>query len=179
MSGRLGSRSPAYGSETRVSERLSDEPLWLTKAGLRQIETRIVRAEARIADLRRSVADLRENRTAADDEWAAALGLLDDLHQQEATLVGLRAVVERAEQIPAGRCDVAEPGSSVRVCDPDGEETTYTLVSPVESAPSLGRISTAAPLGRALVGHRVGELVTVEAPAGGWRVRILEIGRAV
>lgn len=159
-----------------MNEVLIGERVRLTADGRRQIESRIERAEARAGELRRSIADAREDRTAAEDERAAALGLLNELQQQEVLLADLRTVVDLAEQLPTRSTGVAELGSSVRVQDAEGVEETYTLVDPLESSPGSGRISTAAPLGRALIGRRAGDVVTVQAPAGGWHLLILEIG---
>jgi transcription elongation GreA/GreB family factor len=58
-----------------------------------------------------------------------------------------------------------QPGSRVRVRDADGEEE-YTLVRRGEADPANGRISTESPVGRALLGCRRGDEVTVQTPGG-------------
>lgn len=65
-------------------------------------------------------------------------------------------------------------GSQVTV-EHDGETLTYTIVGASESHPTSGRISSSSPVGRALVGHDVGDEVTVAAPAGERRYRIVAI----
>jgi transcription elongation factor GreA len=47
-----------------------------------------------------------------------------------------------------------------------GEEKTYTLVGPFESAPEKNRISIATPIGQALLGREEGDEVRVKAPRG-------------
>jgi transcription elongation factor GreA len=64
-----------------------------------------------------------------------------------------------------------QPGSRVRVRDADGEEE-YTVVRKSEADPALGRISTESPVGRALLGGRRRDEVTVQTPGG---VRVLTI----
>jgi transcription elongation factor GreA len=64
---------------------------------------------------------------------------------------------------------------SVVTLDDDGEEVTYTIVGADESDPKRGRISSSSPVGRALVGHDVGDFVPVQTPAGERRYRILGI----
>jgi hypothetical protein len=64
-----------------------------------------------------------------------------------------------------------QPGSRVRVRDADGEEE-YTVVRKSEADPALGRISTESPVGRALLGSRRRDEVTVQTPGG---VRVLTI----
>jgi hypothetical protein len=60
----------------------------------------------------------------------------------------------------------AELGSRVRVRDADGEEEEYTIVRRGEADPGQGRISTESPVGRALLGGRRGDEVTVQTPGG-------------
>jgi transcription elongation factor GreA len=64
---------------------------------------------------------------------------------------------------------------SVVTLDDDGESVTYTIVGADESNPARGRISSSSPVGRALVGHDIGDFVAVQTPAGETRYRILEI----
>jgi transcription elongation factor GreA len=66
-------------------------------------------------------------------------------------------------------------GSRVRLEDLDGEEEFY-VVSSAEADPVQRRISMDSPLGRALLGHAVGERVAVRAPGGLRAVTILDLG---
>jgi transcription elongation factor GreA len=66
-------------------------------------------------------------------------------------------------------------GSRVTV-EADGETVTYTIVGASESDPGAGRISSASPVGRALVGRDVGDALLVRTPAGEREYRIIEIG---
>ena len=65
-------------------------------------------------------------------------------------------------------------GSQVTV-EADGETVTYTIVGASESDPTSGRISSSSPVGRALVGRGVGDLVPVRTPAGEQEYRIIEV----
>ncbi len=56
-----------------------------------------------------------------------------------------------------------------------GEELCYTLVSPREVDPTKGKISEASPIGKAIVGHRQGEIVEVMTPGGKFRYQIKQI----
>jgi transcription elongation factor GreB len=73
---------------------------------------------------------------------------------------------------PTGR---AFFGAWVTVEDEDGEERTYRLVGPDEFDVSSGRISVDAPLGRALLGKREGDVVTVQRPAGAAELTVVAI----
>jgi transcription elongation factor GreA len=57
-------------------------------------------------------------------------------------------------------------GSTVTVTDESGEEDTWTIVGPQEANSRLGKISNVSPVGAALMGKRVGDSVSVNAPGG-------------
>jgi transcription elongation factor GreA len=71
--------------------------------------------------------------------------------------------------------DFIEVGNEVRVQLQDGSEEHYIIVGSAEAKPSEGRISNESPMGKALLGKRVGDEAEVEAPAGPLKLRILEI----
>ena len=75
------------------------------------------------------------------------------------------------------RSDVVTVGSTVRLEDETGEELTYTIVGSPEADPLHDRISNESPVGRALLGKRKGERVTVKAPGGTVRYTIKAIKR--
>ena len=69
--------------------------------------------------------------------------------------------------------------SHVKLLDvEENEEVEYHIVGSPEANPMMGRISDESPIGRAILGHRVGETVTVEAPAGSVRMKILGVENA-
>jgi transcription elongation factor GreA len=66
-------------------------------------------------------------------------------------------------------------GCKVKVKDLDDDyEEEYELVGAGETDPSLGRISTVSPIGKALIGKRSGDVVTVETPGGILKLQIVE-----
>ena len=74
--------------------------------------------------------------------------------------------------------DTVHVGSTVTVRDVEfDEEQTYQIVGSQEADPMNGRISEESPFGRALLGRRTGEEVTVEAPAGSIRYQIVGLHR--
>ena len=66
-------------------------------------------------------------------------------------------------------------GAIVTIQEDDLEPEIYTIVGPAEANPREGRISNESPLGQALIDHRAGDIVTVEAPSGSFTVRILKV----
>ncbi len=74
--------------------------------------------------------------------------------------------------------DVVAVGCTVTILDLDfEEEMEYRIVSSVESNHSMNTITDESPVGRALLGHRVGDEVEVKAPAGTFKMKVLSIGR--
>ena len=75
--------------------------------------------------------------------------------------------------------DVVAIGCKVTVEGPDGKvlPTPYTIVGSQESDPMHGVISEESPFGRALIGAREGDTVTVEAPRGSINYKVLKIER--
>jgi len=153
-----------------MSERVS-----LTASGRRQLEDEKARLGVRMAELRELLEDARADRTADDDERAAALNLLDEHARAEARLAELNAILESAVDAPPAAADVVSVGTVVKVKDSDGEVESYTVVQPAEASPSAGRVSINSPLGQALAGHKVGDRATVAAPSGSWEVEIVSI----
>jgi transcription elongation factor GreA len=69
-----------------------------------------------------------------------------------------------------------EFGSSISVSTATGDKRVYKLVGSAEAAPLEGKISNESPVGRALVGHKVGDIVEVLTPAGVMELTITKIG---
>ena len=69
--------------------------------------------------------------------------------------------------------DVVSLGSKVTITElPDGVPEHYHVVGSVEADPLHGFISNESPLGRSLMGRKIGDVVTVQAPDGELEFRI-------
>jgi transcription elongation factor GreA len=71
--------------------------------------------------------------------------------------------------------DKVDIGTKVTIQEENEEPETYYMVGAKEADPRNGKISNESPIGRALMGHRVGETVIAETPAGQIKFRIIEI----
>ncbi len=99
----------------------------------------------------------------------------------EARIQELEALIENAEIIDESAMDVRSIslGSVVKLYDEDfEEEITYSIVGSNQADPLEKKISDQSPIGRALMGKKAGEKVTVTAPAGELHFKILEVTRA-
>jgi transcription elongation factor GreA len=80
-------------------------------------------------------------------------------------------IIEDADR-PRGEVSI---GATVTVQEEDFEPETYYLVGAKEADPRNGRISNESPIGSALIGHKVGDIVNVSTPGGELRLKILKI----
>lgn len=113
-----------------------------------------------IADAREH-GDLRENA-----EYTAAK---ERQHFLDARISEIERKLGEAQVIEggSGTSDTVVFGTTVRLTDVESEDAkTYTLVGQEEADVKNGSISVQSPLGRALIGHRVGDVVQVHRPAG-------------
>jgi transcription elongation factor GreA len=63
----------------------------------------------------------------------------------------------------------------VRFAEEGADEESYRIVGPAEADPKAGRVSFESALGKALIGHRVGDAVPIKTPGGQYTVRITGI----
>jgi len=69
---------------------------------------------------------------------------------------------------------VVSVGTTVEVKDDFGKQT-FTIVGPAEVDVTTGRISMESPVGKALLGHRVGDTIDVQSPGGARQIKIVKI----
>ncbi len=101
-----------------------------------------------------------------------------DSRVREDYLVALGAELRRARVVPDGRVppDVVRMSSVVRLRDLNSDETEeYELVYPADADMAHNRISVLAPIGTAILGYRLGDLVEWPVPAGLRRLRVEEV----
>ena len=148
------------------------EGLIKMRAELADLSSR-VRAEVaeRIA-IARSHGDISENA-----EYESAKSDQAFLEGRIATLeLGVRNAViidEKANQQGEAKGSVTL-GSTVSISSTEGVET-YTVVGTSEARPSAGRISNDSPIGKAMLGHRVGDHVSVRTPGGLFEFTVVAI----
>jgi len=152
------------------------QSVYLTAEGMEDLRQKLdhlvnVKRPALADRLHRAIqqGDLSENADyiAAKEEQ----GFLEGRIQQIETMLRNAVIIQedgpRDEVALGGRVTVVEEGAE--------EAETFRIVGPAEADPTNGKVSNEAPLGRALLGHRVGDTVTVEAPGGEIDFRITAI----
>jgi transcription elongation factor GreA len=103
---------------------------------------------------------------AAKNEQAFVEGRIQEL---EALLANARIIEETGDH------DVVDVAARVTIQEDGNEPEEYIIVGPAEANPAEGRISNESPLGRALLSHRAGDTVRVDAPGGSFTVHILKV----
>ena len=95
----------------------------------------------------------------------------------EGRILTLRSLLSTAVVINNnGHKDSVDVGCKVTIRDAQyGDEEVYTIVGSTEVDPVAGRISLKSPIGRALMGHRVGAVVEVQTPGGVAQFEIVKI----
>ncbi len=130
-------------------------------AELEQLESELRVHLPREIQRAREYGDLREN-----SEYKAALERQSFV---KARIGQLRQRLSEVASIDPSKVphDRAAYGSTIVLYDPEREEElTYRLVTPEESDPPAGLISTTSPVGRSLMGREEGDEVKVQTPAG-------------
>jgi transcription elongation factor GreA len=153
---------------------MNNKPAYLSKEGLEQIRqeldelVNVRRAEiaARIHEAKEH-GDITENAEYEDAKNEQAF--------VEGRIQALSALVKNAVVIEENHNSThVQIGSTVTIQSKDGKES-FMIVGSAEASPADGRISNESPVGRALLGRKKGEEVTVSVPAGDSKYKILSI----
>ena len=153
--------------------------VYLTEEGLQKLKddlhhARTVERQAIAQEIAeaRAQGDLSEN--AEYDAAKEAQGLLEArIAKMEGTVASARVVNE--DEVDASKARIL---SNVRVQNKKAnKEATYTLVAAQEADLKQNRISVESPIGKALLGTEVGDVVEVKVPAGAVQLEVLEITR--
>lgn len=153
------------------------EKHYLTPEGKKQLEEKlnlyktVKRPEVvKRIGIAREFGDLSEN-----SEYDAAK---DEQAQIEAEIAEMESILLNAEVIDKKNlsCDTVSIGCKVKLYDEDfDEEVEYRITGSSESDPRKGLISNISPVGKALIGHKKGETISVQTPGGKTSYKIVDI----
>lgn len=149
----------------------------LTKEGFnklkRELETLRIEKRAEISEkikVARSFGDLSENSEYEEAKNEQAI--------VEARIVEIENMLKNVKIIEQddSNSSIVIIGSTVRVKNLNNEKVSeYTIVGTSESNPKAGRISNDSPVGKGLLGHCVGERVSIKSPVGVFNYEVLGI----
>src|SRR5690349_13658160 len=108
---------------------------------------------------------------AAKNEQAFVEGRIQEL---ELLLATAQIIEENGKG--GKRADSIQVGSKVTIKEGNFEPETFTIVGAAEANPREGKISNESPIGKAILNHKVGDVVKVETPGGTYNVKIIKAG---
>jgi transcription elongation factor GreA len=142
---------------------VEEKKFYLTKEGLEKLKKDYQGlAELKLAKTRGESPKILHS----EDLNPEYLAFQEDLNFLEVRLSEMESVLKNSQIIKApsgGQKETVNLGATVLV-EVAGQKDELTLLGSLEANPSLGRISNESPVGRALMGHRVGDSVVVSSP---------------
>lgn len=152
----------------------------LTYAGLTKLENELhdLKVNKR-SEVAQKIKEAREQGDLSENaEYDAAK---DEQRDIEARIEELEKILKNAEVVDEDEVDLdrINIGCQVKILDIEfNEELEYKIVGSTEANSLKGKISNESPVGKALIGHQVGDTVEVETQAGVITYKVLGIQRA-
>lgn len=152
----------------------------LTYEGLQKLEEEL--QDLKVVKRREIAQKIKEAREQGDlSENAEYDAAKDEQRDIEARIEEIENILKNAEVVVEDEVDLDKisVGCKVRILDIEyDEELEYKIVGSTEANSLKGKISNESPLGHALLGSAVGDIVKVEAPVGELSYKVLEIQRS-
>ncbi len=151
-----------------------DKPVYVSAEGLKKLQAELeqLRTTKRTEVAERIHAAMEFGDFTENSELEQAK---NDQAFLEGRIMTLEQMIKNAQIIDEKtKHDLVEVGSRVMV-EADGSKEQYVIVGSAEAAPGEGKISNESPVGRALMGHKVGETVKLSVPAGTIEMKILAV----
>ena len=149
----------------------------LTYAGLKKLEDEL--HDLKVNKRREIAGKIKEAREQGDlSENAEYDAAKEDQARNAARIAEIRATLANAQDAVAGSSMIVSIGSVVTLIDGEGEASDFTIVGTTETNVLEHKISNESPVGKALIGAKVGDVVEVETQAGLIQYKVLEIQRS-
>jgi transcription elongation factor GreA len=147
---------------------MAEQPQYLTANGMKELEARL----EYLRNVRRAEVAARLHQALEEGGELVENAEYEDAKNEQAFVEGeilrLETILSHAQIIESnGPKDIIKLGDIVKILE-KGQKTqeSFQIVGPAEANPKEGRISNESPLGKALMGHKVGDKVIVKAPDG-------------
>ena len=150
---------------------LTIEALKQLEAELEDLKVNGRKEAAEKIKLAKSFGDLSEN-----SEYDEAM---NDQAKLEARIGEIEHILKTAKvlDVESLGTENVHIGSTVKIKDKSRKTYTYSIVGFAQADPAVGKISDESPVGKALIGHKKGDKVTVDVPSGTLEFKIVEITR--
>ena len=153
---------------------MNNKPAYLSREGLQKLREEFDElVNLRRAEVAGRIHDAKEHGDVSENAE------YEDAKNEQAFVEGriqtLSALIKNAVLIDEHTSKShVQIGSTVEIDSGDGRER-YTIVGSAEASPAEGKISNESPVGRALLGHKKGEKITVSVPSGDSVYKIVSI----
>lgn len=152
------------------------QPSYLSREGLKKLQSELDHLRTvRRHDVAGQIQQSRERGgTVSNAEYEEAK---NELAFTEGRILELDILINNAVIIEESRGarETVEVGATVTVQNHEGRSYQYTITGSAEADPSQGRISNVSPIGKSLLGKRIGEVTEVSIPSGKVKLEILAI----
>jgi transcription elongation factor GreA len=172
---RLLTAKPNGGEKRNKECSAMGNTIYLTKEGRNKLIDELESLKVRKGQLSEEVARAREHGDLRENaEYHAAKESLTNVGRR---IAELEAKLSRAKIIDRDTMekDTVLIGATITIKDSDGDESEYTIVDIEEANPAERKISVQSPLVQGLLGHKSGEKVQVQLPAGLMEFEILSV----
>ena len=149
--------------------------IFLTKEGLNELQEEL-------KDLKENkrpevISQIKEARAQGDlSENAEYHAAKDKQGQIEARIKEIEYIIDNASIISGTKSSTIKIGSTVEIEYMDDKETeTYQIVGSTEADPFENKISNESPIAVAIIGKKVGDVVSIESPNGSYDIKIVSI----
>ena len=149
--------------------------IFLTKEGLNELQEEL-------KDLKENkrpevINQIKEARAQGDlSENAEYHAAKDKQGQNEARIKEIEYLIDNATLISNTKSSTIKVGSTVEIEYVDDKETdTYKIVGSTEADPFENKISNESPIAVAIIGKKVGDVVSIESPNGSYDIKIVSI----
>ena len=157
-----------------------DKKNLLTYEGLQKLESELHNLKVvKRKEVAQKIKEAREQGDLSENEEYDAAK--DEQRDIEARIDEIEKILKNAEVVVEEEVDLDKisVGCRVKILDMEyDEELDYKIVGSTEANSLKGKISNESPVGKALLGAKVGEVVTVETQAGDLNYKVLEIQRS-
>lgn len=159
---------------------MADKKKILTYAGLKKLEDEL--QELKVVTRKEIAKKLQEAREQGDlSENAEYDAAKDEQRDVQARIDEIESILKVAEVIDEDEVDLSKVsiGCEVKVFDEEfSEEIVYKIVGSTEADILNNKISDESPIGRALIGSKINDVVDVEAPDGIFKYKVLAINKS-
>ena len=152
------------------------EPMYLTSQGLEKLKAELEHLRTvRRQEAAQLIHQSRERGgTVSNAEYEEARNELAFIEGRILTLDNITNNAVIIEKSQTGG-DTVQVGSSVTVKNESGKTSKYTLTGSAEADPTKGKISNVSPIGKSLLGKKVGEIAEVDAPSGKIKLEVVAL----